>query len=44
MTAAEHMLMFTVFMLSGIGLCIRKHWIWGVLCFVVALAAMFFMF
>jgi hypothetical protein len=44
MTTAEHMLMFSVFTLSGIGLCVRKHWIWGVLCFVIALAAIFFMF
>jgi hypothetical protein len=44
MTTAQHMLMFSVFTLAGIWLCVRKHWVWGALCFLIALAAIFFMF
>ncbi len=43
MTTAQNMLMFSVFTLAGIGLCVRKHWAWGIVCFVIALASIFFM-
>ena len=29
----------TIFILAGIGLCISRHPIWGVICFVAALLA-----
>ena len=40
MTARDHMLMFSVFALAGIVLCVRKHWIWGVVCFLIAVGTL----
>jgi hypothetical protein len=32
----QQMMIFTVFTLAGIGLCITKHRGWGIFCFVIA--------
>jgi hypothetical protein len=32
---------FLAFTFAGIGLCIKKHWVWGVVCFFLALAIPF---
>jgi hypothetical protein len=37
------MMIFTVFTLAGIGLCIIKHRAWGVFCFAIAFLDLFFM-
>ncbi len=35
------MIVFTIFVLAGIVLCITKHRIWGAVCFVIALLDLF---
>jgi len=36
-------MIFTVFTLAGIGLCVAKHRGWGALCFVIAACSLMLM-